>query len=122
MKKTVHSIIQNQWRKKESLKRNYFSEHIVVNKIRCYFGIGLYARIWPLYENGSIVIASVELPVNMQGKGIYKNFILEVEDYAYQNKMRVVIESILSEKLEVWTQKSGYTRYLDSNTYYKDFI
>lgn len=122
MKKNIHSMIQNQLERKDSLNRNYLSENITINKIKCYFGVGLYARIWPLCENGCLVIAGVELPLKLQGKGIYKNFVMEVEEYAYQNKMRVVIESILSKKLEYWTKLSGYTRYIDSNTYYKDFI
>lgn len=122
MKKSIHSMIQKQLERKDSLNRNYLSENVTINKIKCYFGVGLYARIWPLCENGCLVIASVELPIHLQGKGIYKNLIMEIEEYAYQNKMRVVIESILSEKLEKWTKKSGYTHYIGSNTYYKDFI
>ena len=51
----------------------------------------------------------------------YKNFIIEVENFAYINEHRVVIESILSDKLLEWTIKNGYKQYINSNTYYKDF-
>lgn len=114
-------IISNQFIKKEKLKRNYITEHILFGKIKCYFGIGRYARIDPPFTGDTIVIGSVVLDMRYQGKGIYKNFIMDVENFAYINENRVVIESILSDKLLEWTIKNGYKQYTNSNTYYKDF-
>lgn len=98
---------------------NYHIEHVSFGSLHTYFGVGNYVRMYPLAENGSIVVASVDIDEDKQGKGYFKSFYNKIEEIAEEKNMRIVFESVINPRLEEWLKTKGYNLY-PGGSYYKD--
>lgn len=86
-----------------------------------YLGTGAYVRMSNRPENGSIVVASIELREEDQGKGYFKDFYALLENIANKKDCQIVFESVLNEKLFSYLEDKGYTNHMNSGTFYKHF-
>lgn len=101
----------------------YFIEHKgkEYKPLNTYFGVGDYLRMYPRHEVGCLVVASIEINQKKQGKGYFKSFYNLLEKIASGKEMRIVFESVLNPKLQLFLEREGYINYNDSGTFYKDY-
>lgn len=101
----------------------YFIEHKgkEYKPLNTYFGVGDYLRMYPRHEVGCLVVASIEINQKKQGKGYFKSFYNLLEKIASDKEMRIVFESVLNPKLQLFLEREGYINYNGSGTFYKDY-
>lgn len=86
-----------------------------------YLGTGRYVRKYPFAENGSIVVAKIEVDERKKGKGYFKSFYNLLEKIASEKSLEIVFESVLSDELNVFLKREGYSEYQKTGTFYKQY-
>lgn len=86
-----------------------------------YLGTGKYVRKYPFAENGSIVVAKIEVDESKKGKGYFKSFYNLLEKIASEKSLEIVFESVLSEELNVFLKREGFSEYQNTGTFYKQY-
>lgn len=84
-----------------------------------FMGVGRYVRKYPYAENGSLVVANIQIDPRKQGQGYFKQFYKLLEKIANEKNLEIVFESVLSEKLNQFLKREGFSE--NNGTFFKQY-